>query len=330
VTEFWKGSPDLSRRLEGIVAIIDAEVGQGGFPMAESVAAIARANGKLLRPALLVIGSMFGKAAAPDRIDELAAAVEILHVATLVHDDIIDDASTRRGLPSLHMSVGVKEAVLAGDWLLARCFRLASASATPENARGLSRLVAAICSSEIAQDIGKYEYSTSVRGYLRTIAGKTAALFALALHAGSVEAKAGARTSQALRRAGYDIGMAFQVVDDILDFESTALAARKTVGRDIAEGLCTLPLIYALLEDPSGMRAALPRGPSPDDAGGGEREATAATAADLAVRLGGTERARADARRFTERALAEIGRLPDCAARSELASLAERLLRRAY
>jgi heptaprenyl diphosphate synthase len=329
VTEFWKDSPGIAQRLEGIVSFIDAEVGGGEFPVAGSVAEMARANGKLLRPALLVIGSMFGKAADPDRIDRLAAAVEILHVATLIHDDIIDDAATRRGLPSLHTSVGVKEAVLAGDWLLARCFRLASASATPENANGLSRLVAAICSAEIEQDIGKYSYSTSVRGCLRTIAGKTAALFALALHAGAVEAKAPGRTPQLLRRAGYGIGMAFQVMDDILDFESTEGVARKSVGRDLAEGLCTLPLIYALREDPAGMRALLPLDPSLG-ASDRERDEKAAEAARRAVLLGGTARARSDARRFTERALAEIRRLPDCPARSELSSLAERLIGRAY
>jgi heptaprenyl diphosphate synthase len=327
VTEFWEDSPDVARRLERIVAVIDAELGAGEFPAAGLVAEMAHANGKLLRPALLVIGSMFGKAADPDRIDRLAAAVELLHLATLIHDDIIDEATTRRGSPSLHTRVGVKEAVLAGDWLLARCFMLASASASPENARGLSRLVSAICSAEIDQDIGRYEYAASVRDYRRTIAGKTAALFALALHAGSAEAKAPGRVSQTLRRSGYSIGMAFQIIDDILDFESTEDVARKTVGRDIAEGLCTLPLIYALERDQAGMRALLPRGPR---AGSGPIASAAAEAAARTVLLGGTDLARTEAREYTERALKEIGRLPECAAQSELASLARRLLERSY
>jgi heptaprenyl diphosphate synthase len=327
VTGFWEDSPDVARRLERIVAVIDAELGAGEFPAADRVVEMARANGKLLRPALLVIGSMFGKAADPDRIDRLAAAVELLHLATLIHDDIIDESTTRRGLPSLHTLVGVKEAVLAGDWLLARCFMLASASASPENARGLSRLVSAICSAEIDQDIGRYEFAASVREYRRTIAGKTAALFALALHAGSAEAKASERVSQSLRRSGYAIGMAFQIIDDILDFESTEDVARKTVGRDIAEGLCTLPLIYALERDPTGMRALLPRRPR---AGSGADSIAAAAAAERAALLGGTGRARLDAGEYTERALTEIGRLPDCSAKERLASLAERLLARAY
>jgi heptaprenyl diphosphate synthase len=166
--------------------------------------------------------------------------------------------------------------------------------------------------------MSKYRYSTSVRDYFRTIAGKTAALFSLALHAGASEAKAGARVAQTLRRAGYGIGMAFQVIDDILDFESI---------EDIAEGLCTLPLIYALQEDRPSMEAILTRVGRRDSAVSDE---AAAAAVARATELGGPERAREDARRFTSRALAEVDRLPPSPARDELRNLAERLLHRAY
>ena len=175
--------------------------------------------------------------------------------------------------------------------------------------------------------MGKYSYSDSVRGYFRTIAGKTAALFSLALHAGASEAKAESRITQTLRRAGYDMGMAFQVIDDILDFESAERVARKPVGRDIAEGLCTLPLIYALKADRKGMEALLER-VRRGDAESSAR--AAAAAASRAIELGGTARARDDARRFTARALAEIGRLPKSSARDDLGLLGERLLRRDY
>jgi heptaprenyl diphosphate synthase len=326
MTDFWKDSPELEARLGRVLAVIDETIGGSGFPLREAVASAAESNGKLLRPALLIIGSSFGRAADPGRIERLAAAVELLHIATLVHDDILDEAPIRRGRPSLHASHGVKEAVLAGDWLFSRCFLLSSESAEPESARGLARLIAAVCSAEIAQDLSKYGYSESVRGYFRTIAGKTAALFSLALHAGASEAKAGAKVAQGLRRAGYDIGMAFQVIDDILDFEADEEILRKPVGMDIAEGLCTLPLIYALRADRRRMEAALSRVAS---AGAAAAEA-AAEAAALALALGGPELARADARRFTARALMEIDRLPDCQARDELGGLAERLLHRAY
>ena len=327
MTDFWKDSPALEARLERVLAVMDDTLHSPSFPIREAVATAAESRGKLLRPALLIIGSSFGRAADPIRIEKLAAAVEILHVATLVHDDIIDEAPIRRGRPSLHASLGVKEAVLAGDWLFSRCFLLSSESAEPENARGLARLIAAVCSAEISQDMDKFRYSTSVRRYYRTIAGKTAALFSLALHAGAVEAKAPVRVTQNLRRAGYNMGMAFQVIDDILDFESVEGLLRKPAGRDIAEGLCTLPLIYALRADRSGMEAVLAKVGRRGTAISAE---AAVAAAALAAKLGGPELAREDARRFTSRALEEIGRLPLSPERDELGRLAERLLHRAY
>jgi heptaprenyl diphosphate synthase len=331
VTDYWKASPALEHRLERVLDIIARTIDDPGLPIRDAVAAVTEPGGKLLRPALLIIGSEFGHAADPEGIERLAAAVEVLHVATLVHDDIIDEAPIRRGRPSLHSSIGVKEAVLAGDWLFSRCFLLAAESAGSERARGLARLIAAICSAEITQDAGKFGYSAGPRGYFRTIAGKTAALFSLALYAGASEAKAGKRTEQSLRRAGYSIGMAFQVMDDILDFESSADIVRKPVGWDIAEGLCTLPLIYALRTDEPAMRAALERVVAGQEGGDeAERGAAAALAAARVVELGGIDRAREDARRFTSRALGEIAGLPPLPARAELADLAERLLGRAY
>jgi heptaprenyl diphosphate synthase len=332
MTDFWKDYPELEARLRRVVTLIDETLAAGGFPLERELAAAAESDGKLLRPGLLLIGSGFGHAADPARIERLAAAIELLHVATLVHDDIIDESPVRRGQPSLHSSLGVKRAVLAGDWLFSRCFLLSSDGAEPEAARGLARLIAAICSAEIAQDMGKYDFSQSFRAYFRTIAGKTAALFSVALHAGAAEAKAPAALVQGLRRTGYCVGMAFQVIDDILDFESEEDVLRKPVGRDIAEGLCTLPLIHALRADPEGMSALLKplRG-----AAGGERafgaahDAAASRAAARAAELGGVELALADARLFTDRALREIGTLPPSRSRDELSALAERLLHRA-
>ena len=324
---YWKDEGALEPRLERVVALIAETTDSGDFPLRKLVAEAAAPSGKLLRPALLLIGSDFGKKADPDRIERLAAAVEILHVATLIHDDIIDESPLRRGKPSLYASAGTTQAVLAGDWLFSRCFYLAAQSASPDNTRGLARLISAICSAEISQDLGKYEYPSSVRRYLRTIAGKTAALFSLALYAGASEAKAGRAIEQTLRRAGYGIGMAFQMMDDILDFESEEGVMRKPVGRDIAEGLCTLPLVHALAVDEEDLRPLLSRVAA---ASGEERAALAAEAASRAVSLGGVEAAKKDAQDYTERALGEIRRLPSGGERDELATLARRLLHRTY
>jgi heptaprenyl diphosphate synthase len=331
MTDFWNGSPELGARLDRILGIIVATVKSPDFPLAESVAAIVRSNGKLLRPALLVIGSSFGTGQKRDegRVDALAAAIELLHVATLIHDDVIDESSLRRGVPTIHTRFGSKEAVLAGDWLFSRCFRLAAESAGPENALALARVIGSICSAEIGQDFGKSRYSPSVRRYLRTIAGKTAALFSLALHAGAAQAKAPPRVTESLRRAGYDIGMAFQVIDDILDYESSEDIMRKPVGRDLAEGLCTLPLIHALRADEAGMRDLLDR-LAAARRGSAEAEAAIAAIVSRVSALGGIERSREAARLFTARAQSEIAGLPDITARGDLAALADRLLARSY
>jgi heptaprenyl diphosphate synthase len=329
VIDYWKGSPALESRLERVVSVLAATVKEADFPFDDLAATAAEPGGKLLRPALLLIGSGFGSSGDPARIERLAAAVELLHLATLIHDDIIDESPIRRGKPSLHSSVGTKKAVLAGDWLFARCFLLGAESAGPENARGLARLVAAICSAEISQDVAKYSYATSPRDYFRTIAGKTAALFSLALYAGASEAKAGRAAEQSLRRAGYCVGMAFQVIDDILDFTSDEGIARKPVGKDIAEGLCTLPLVYALRIDAPSLRATLaPLASREIDKNG--RAAAARATAERVIELGAVDMAREDARRFTARALDEALRLRPCPARDELVDLAERLLHRTY
>lgn len=327
MNEFWPRDSRLGRALEGVAALMDETVRAADFPIAEEVATLIASNGKMLRPALLYIGAGFGAKAAEARLRPLAASVELLHVSTLIHDDYIDDAALRRGQPTLHTRVGPKEAVLAGDWLFSRCFLLSAASTDPENARTLARVISAIVSSEIRQDLDKWSYSTSVRSYLRKIAGKTAALFALSLQAGAQEAKAPKPVTQRLRRAGYDMGMAFQIIDDILDFESTEGVMRKPVGRDLAEGLCTLPLIHALRRDEAGIRASLE---ALRDGNGRVDEAAVQGLIARCVELGAVEEARKEAGLFTERAKGEMARLPACGARDELESLADRLFERDY
>ncbi len=335
MTDFWKDNPRLGERLAKVAGIMDETIRTDGFPLADAVSVLIDSKGKMLRPAFLLIGSDFGqgpgsaraKKLVQERVLALAAAVELLHVSTLIHDDVIDDADLRRGKPTLHTLFGTKEAILAGDWLFSRCFTLAAESSDPQGARALSRVIAAICSAEIRQDLDKWSYSTSVRAYLHKIAGKTAALFTLSLQVGAQEAKAPAKQTEHLRRAGYDIGMAFQIIDDILDFESSLGVMRKPVGKDLAEGLCTLPLIYALKEDEVGMRRLI-AAIRPD--GAGIDQGAVAAVIERCMELGAIESAKKEALRFTDRARSEILRLPKGPSRDDLAWIAERLLNRDY
>lgn len=325
MTDIWKNSPRLGKRLDRVEGLLAETLGDPGFPLAEATKRLVFSGGKMLRPAFVIIGSGFGpKGKGPsseDKIHHIAAAVELIHTASLVHDDIIDDAAIRRGTSTLHTDFGTTNAILAGDWLFSRSFRLVADYADLKSARVLARFVGGICAAEIGQDLGKFGFSTSKRSYLRTIAGKTAALFSLSLHVGASEAKADPLVIQALRRTGYDIGMAFQIIDDILDYESDDKTLRKPVGNDIKEGLCTLPLILALKKDESSLRPLL--GKPMDD-----RKISEILRIVLAT--GALDEARSIAQRFTARARVEIERLPSCPAKQELMNASEALLQRRY
>jgi heptaprenyl diphosphate synthase len=288
------------------------------FPLSGAVEQLIDANGKMLRPAFMFMAASFGRR--PRDISNLAAAIELLHIATLIHDDVIDDADTRRGVPTVHAVHGVKEAVLSGDWLFSRCFRLAAESSSPGNATLLAALVGAICAEEIHQDLERFAWPRSTRNYLRKIAGKTAAMFSLALRAGAIETRASPSVTATLTRVGYDVGIAFQVMDDLLDYESDHCTMRKPVAKDIREGLCTLPLILALRSDEAGIAPLL--GTSrPDDA---VVEAIVSHVRDSGA-LGASRKIAAG---YTERAHKELSRLPKGKARDDLRQTVDRLLTR--
>jgi heptaprenyl diphosphate synthase len=322
MTEFWADFPGLVEELDRVSAAMAEAVGSENSVIRDATATLVGGDGKLLRPGLLIVASRFGKIDGKKRAS-LAAALEMLHVATLVHDDVIDDSPLRRGLPAAHVRFGKKDAVLIGDYLLSRCFLLAAAYTSPDNAIRLARAISVICTMEIEQDMDRFRADPSVRRYLRKIMGKTALLFSLACHVGAVEAKAPPLVAERLRRAGYDIGMAFQIIDDILDYEGTADLVRKPVGNDLRAGLATLPLLCALQNDHDGGLAALVSV---------DRFATAEPAEIIRAteERGGIEGARAYARRYTERSLAEIGKLPRGEPRNMMERLARKLLERTY
>lgn len=318
MNDYWKDFPVIEAGLDAVSRRMREVLSTSAFPLAESVERIVSANGKMLRPALILLGGRLGRRRRD--LTDLAAAVELLHVATLIHDDVIDEARTRRGVPTVHAEHGVKGAVLAGDWLFSRCFRLASESSSPENARRLAALIGALCAEEIHQDLERYLWPRSERNYLRKIAGKTAALMALSLRVGAVETRATAAVIASLTRVGWASGMAFQIVDDVLDYEAVGASLRKPAATDFREGLCTLPLILALEGSPGRLEPLL--GPSRPS-----EETVLSVVAEVRA-SGALEAARARARAYTERALIEIDGLPSCSARDELRAIVSRLASR--
>jgi len=240
----WLGTI-LERDIDRVRDIILEIIGKSPLYLKKSLTDLVEADGKMLRPGFLIICSGFGNPKR-DVIANLAAAVEILHLATLIHDDIIDDSLTRRGVPTLHTIYGPRDAVLAGDFLLSACVSMVSKYASPEDAGLVSAAVSHIVASEINQwKVGKAPSQAGIRSYLRRIAGKTAALFLLSCHVGASRGEASIENTELLRRIGYNTGMAFQIMDDILDYRGSETDLRKPAGKDIANGIVTLPLILA-------------------------------------------------------------------------------------
>lgn len=314
----------MPEALERVSGIIRNTTASPNSIIAGGLATLFDGNGKLLRPGLLLIAAQFGKT--QDRHYQLAACLEMLHMATLIHDDVIDNSPFRRGAPSAQAQYGQRNAVLLGDYLLSRCFLVAAEYTSAEHAVSLARIISLICGMEIEQNSDSFRADFSLRRYLRKIMGKSALLFSLACQVGAQEAKTSRALAEKLRRIGYNIGMAFQIIDDILDYEGDPALVRKPLGADIRSGVVTLPLICAMTEARSEM--SVPEA-SVLKKLFAENHFTAGEADDIleAVRSsGGIATARVHAARYTGRALRGIAELPPGRGRESLDKLTRRLL----
>ncbi|MGB7606683.1 MAG: polyprenyl synthetase family protein [Lutisporaceae bacterium] len=206
---------------------------------------LQQSGGKRLRPALTILGGTFGEYNSKD-VTALATAIEIIHMATLIHDDIIDDTKLRRGSETLHSMLGNDVAVYTGDFLFTRAFILIADIAEIKLMKDISRGIAYICAGEIDQNEQRYSKATTIRQYLKRISGKTAALFAVSLAAGSYKTGCPKKIVNKLGIIGKDIGMAFQIIDDVLDFTGKENSIGKPAFNDVVQGVYTLPVIFAL------------------------------------------------------------------------------------
>ncbi|HEY8525227.1 MAG TPA: polyprenyl synthetase family protein [Acidimicrobiales bacterium] len=256
------GIPDLADRLAAVDDCIARELARDDAVLGPASLRMAATGGKRLRPLLTIVAAALG-----DRFDErvvaAAAAVELVQVGSLVHDDILDQAATRRGKPTINAVEGLDHAVLAGDYILARAGELA-ASVSQEAAAALAATLGALCEGQALEMRDAFDPDRAVESHLRSIHGKTAALFACACRMGALAADVSERNTTALARYGEAFGMAFQVLDDVLDLIGDAERLGKPTGIDIASGVYTLPVITAL-NGPHGaeLRRLLP-GPSPE------------------------------------------------------------------
>jgi heptaprenyl diphosphate synthase len=210
---------------------------------------LIKAGGKRLRPALVMICSRAGTEGRRET-DLAAAAIELVHLATLYHDDVIDQTETRRGAPTVHSKWGTEVAVLAGDYLFAKGCGL-GADAGTDVSRILAAAIAEVCEGQIAETTSLGDPRRPVDAYVSTIARKTGALFRAACELGGVTSGASDPQVAALADYGTHLGLAFQIVDDLLDIVGDEEVTGKVPGTDIKEGVFTLPVLEACKLDPS-------------------------------------------------------------------------------
>lgn len=246
MAEFWEEEPALAEPLSRVKATIEATVVASNPFVRHVLLDYVQTGGKMLRPALvLIMSTLNGNEIDQDAINT-AAAIELVHLASLVHDDIIDGAPTRRGKRTLFASLGAKQAVLAGDLLLSRALSLTSRIDTEMNRIAMANSMARLCESELEQDANVGNFFITRTAYTRRIAGKTASLFALSCYLGSALASNDSLTRMRAHRLGYSLGMAFQIQDDNLDYGGEAVLLGKEIAWDLKNGIPTLPLLLAL------------------------------------------------------------------------------------
>lgn len=246
----------LFRLIEGDLAQVERRLADAAaleHPLLRStLEAVLLAPGKRIRPVLTIAsGKLFRDVGAS--LHAMAAAVEFLHTATLIHDDVVDQADLRRGDPALYSMVGNAVAVLVGDYLFAQAAATASQTNNLRIMRLFAEAVMTLCAGQIEECTreGDGRYWIDRERYYRTIDAKTAALFVLACHAGSILGEASAEAADALQRYGRSLGLAFQIVDDILDLVGDEAVMGKPAGSDLRHGVITLPVIYLRDELPA-------------------------------------------------------------------------------
>lgn len=247
MTVFQRYSQDLDTIDQNLIGYLKS----GDRYLNGSLDYLKTMRGKMLRPLLSLIGSQI---AGNEKDFVTASALEMLHIGTLIHDDVIDESKLRRGKESIQSKYSKEYAIYMGDYLFSSLFVYLSGSKLDQASLvNLAKLMQQICLAEMKQWRHRHNLDQSVREYLRIISGKTASLFALSLGSAAQDLV----LKQQLHRIGYHLGMAFQIQDDLLDFEGDEALVGKELQKDLAIGNYNLPILYALEMRPLEMRELL-------------------------------------------------------------------------
>lgn len=279
-------------------------------------------TGKRLRPALALLAGKIHEFS-PEPTHHMALGVELLHTASLLHDDVVDGSETRRGEAALFTRVGNALSVLVGDYLFAQSAAQCVATADLRVIGLFAETLASMCQGQIeeaSRERGAHLLLTEEE-YFQTIYGKTASLFILACQGGAILSRAKEETVQAMREFGLNLGLAFQIVDDILDFAGDEKTLGKPVGNDLRQGIVTLPLIYFREESGNGFASSI-LGPN------GELVADVDQLVQMVRQSSAIERCYSKARDLADKALDALRLVPPGEVRDSLAEIAVYMLER--
>ena len=285
--------------------------------MTEAVLHLFEAGGKRFRPLFTVLSASVGPDPESYQVTVAGAVIELVHLATLYHDDVMDEAQMRRGAPSANARWGNNIAILAGDYLFATASRLV-AQLGPDAVRIIAETFAELVTGQMRETKGSPAGTEAVEHYLKVVGEKTACLIAASGRLGATFSGADDDQVARLARLGAIVGTAFQISDDIIDIDSDPDESGKLPGTDLREGVHTLPVLYALQEsgpDADRLRELL-RGPVDDDD-------DLAEALGLLRKSGGIAAAKATVQQYAEAARTELDGLPDVPGRHALASLVD-------
>lgn len=301
----WKNYPVLQADLKKTIALMEKSLQLKNKHVQQAILEMIHSGGKLLRPAYQLLFSEFGSERNQKKSIALAAAIEMLHTATLIHDDIVDEAVSRRNLPTIRTSFGNDVAVYAGDYLFVCCFKLmADYAGTLKSLQLNSRSMEKILSGELGQMNNRYNPSLTIKEYLENISGKTAELFSLSCFIGAYESGTSLKFANQAKEIGLNIGIAFQIIDDVLDYSQSADSLGKPVLEDVRQGIYSLPLLCGIKNNPSELLPLLAK----------KEQLTTAEIQevyDLVHRSHGVEEAQETAAAYTQTALQLIDTLPD-------------------
>lgn len=314
----------LAADMDAVNVLIRTRMASEHAPRIPEVTAhLVEAGGKRLRPMLTLAAAHLCGYSGPYHV-HLAATVEFIHTATLLHDDVVDESSQRRGRPTANLLWDNKSSVLVGDYLFSRSFQLMVETGSLRVLDILANASATIAEGEVLQLSASQDLATSEAIYLQVVRGKTAALFSAATEVGGVIADADEAHVKALFDYGDALGVAFQIVDDLLDMQGDPNATGKNVGDDFRERKLTLPLIKAIAKANTDERAFWERTIEK----GRQNEGDLATAIALLHKHGALEETRLEALAWANKAVAAIDQLPAHPVRDMLRDLASYVVAR--